>query len=114
MRSPTNSSAGTPFEQKAIDQLLLVLDGTPNKSALGANAILAPPGSSQSRSSSLGAALYRYLGAFRARAPVPRWNILNGGAKHGWQAPTSGIQIMPLGAETFADGLRWGAKFTSP
>ena len=97
------------IEQKAIDQLLLELDGTPNKSALGANAIL---GTSLAVASSLGLPLYRYLGGVFAHVlPVPMMNILNGGAHTGWQSTDfQEFMVMPLGAETFAEALRWGAE----
>ncbi|HOG77998.1 MAG TPA: phosphopyruvate hydratase, partial [Anaerolineaceae bacterium] len=76
------------IEQKAIDQLLLELDGTPNKSALGANAILGTSlAVAKAAASSLGLPLYRYLGGVFAHVlPVPMMNILNGGAHTGWQS----------------------------
>jgi phosphopyruvate hydratase len=101
------------IEQKAIDQLLLELDGTPNKSALGANAILGTSlAVAKAAASSLGLPLYRYLGGVYAHVlPVPQMNILNGGAHTGWQSTdVQEFMIMPLGAETFAEGLRWGAE----
>lgn len=101
------------IEQKAIDQLLLELDGTPNKSALGANAILGTSlAVAKAAASSLGLPLYRYLGGVFAHVmPVPQMNILNGGAHTGWQSTdVQEFMIMPLGAETFAEGLRWGAE----
>ena len=99
----------------AIDQLLLELDGTPNKSALGANAILGTSlAVAKAAASSLGLPLYRYLGGVYAHVlPVPMMNILNGGAHTGWQSTDfQEFMAMPLGAETFAEGLRWGAGFT--
>ena len=101
------------IEQKAIDQLLLELDGTPNKSALGANAILGTSlAVAKAAASSLGLPLYRYLGGVFAHVlPVPMMNILNGGAHTGWQSTDfQEFMAMPLGAETFAEGLRWGAE----
>ncbi|HQK43211.1 MAG TPA: phosphopyruvate hydratase, partial [Anaerolineaceae bacterium] len=76
------------IEQMAIDQLLLELDGTPNKSALGANAILGTSlAVAKAAASSLGLPLYRYLGGVYAHVlPVPMMNILNGGAHTGWQS----------------------------
>jgi len=101
------------IEQKAIDQLLLELDGTPNKSALGDNAILGTSlAVAKAAASSLGLPLYRYLGGVFAHVlPVPMMNILNGGAHTGWQSTDfQEFMAMPLGAETFAEGLRWGAE----
>ena len=101
------------IEQKAIDQLLLELDGTPNKSALGANAILGTSlAVAKAAASSLGLPLYRYLGGVFAHVlPVPMMNILNGGAHTGWQSTDfQEFMAMPLGAETFAEALRWGAE----
>ena len=73
--------------QKAIDAELLSLDGTPNKSKLGANAILGcEPGCGKSRRDSLGLPLYRYLGVYAHVLPVPMLNILNGGAHTAWQS----------------------------
>jgi enolase len=101
------------IEQKAIDQLLLELDGTPNKSAYGANAILGTSlAVAKAAASSLGLPLYRYLGGVFAHVlPVPMMNILNGGAHTGWQSTDfQEFMIMPLGAETFAEALRWGSE----
>jgi enolase len=100
-------------DQKAIDQALLELDGTPNKSNLGANAIL---GTSlavvKAAASAVGLPLYRYIGGVYAHVlPVPMLNILNGGAHTGWQSTDAQeFMVMPLGAESFAEGLRWGAE----
>jgi len=100
-------------DQRAIDLALLDLDGTSNKSELGANAIL---GSSlavaKAAANSLRLPLYRYLGGFHAHIlPVPMINILNGGAHTGWQSTDAQeFMIMPLGAPTFSEGLRWGAE----
>ena len=101
------------IEQKAIDQLLLELDGTPNKSALGANAILGTSlAVAKAAASAIGLPLYRYLGGVYAHVlPVPMMNILNGGAHTGWQSTDfQEFMAMPLGAESFAEGLRWGAE----
>lgn len=100
-------------EQKAIDQVLLEIDGTPNKSKLGANAILGTSlAVAKAAAASLGLPLYRYLGGvFAHTLPVPMMNILNGGAHTGWQSTDfQEFMVMPLGAETFAEGLRWGAE----
>jgi len=105
--------AGFPAtEQRVIDRLLCEMDGTPNKGKLGANAILGVSlAVSRAAADSLGLPLYRYLGGSSAhRLPVPMFNILNGG-KH---APDSTdfqeFMVMPVGAETFSEGLRMGAE----
>ncbi len=100
-------------EQKMIDQLLLDLDGTPNKSKLGANAILGTSlAVAKAAASALGLPLYRYIGGVYAHVlPVPMMNILNGGAHTGWQSTDAQeFMVMPLGAESFAEGLRWGTE----
>ena len=100
-------------EQKAIDTALLELDGTPNKSKLGANAILGVSlAVAKAAANSLGLPLYRYLGGVYAHIlPVPMMNILNGGAHTAWQSTDmQEFMVMPFGAPTFAEGLRWGAE----
>jgi len=100
-------------EQKAIDTALLALDGTPNKSKLGANAILGVSlAVAKAAANSLGLPLYRYLGGAYAHVlPVPMMNILNGGAHTAWQSTDmQEFMVMPFGAPTFAEGLRWGAE----
>lgn len=100
-------------EQQAIDHALLELDGTPNKSKIGANAILGTSlAVAKAAASSLGLPLYRYIGGIYAHLlPVPMLNILNGGAHTGWQSTDAQeFMIMPLGAESFSEGLRWGAE----
>ena len=99
-------------EQRAIDRVLCELDGTPNKGRLGANAILGVSlAVARAAAESQGLPLYRYLGGAGAhRLPVPMFNILNGG-KH---APDSTdfqeFMVMPVGAETFSEGLRMGVE----
>ncbi len=100
-------------EQKAIDTELLSLDGTPNKSKLGANAILGVSlAVAKAAANSLGLPLYRYLGGVYAHVlPVPMMNILNGGAHTAWQSTDmQEFMVMPFGAPTFTEGVRWGAE----
>jgi len=100
-------------EQKAIDQALIDLDGTPNKSNLGANAILGTSlAVAKAAARALDIPLYRYVGGvFAHTLPVPMLNILNGGTHTGWQSTDAQeFMIMPLGADTFAEGLRWGVE----
>lgn len=101
------------LEQKAIDMTMLELDGTPNKSRLGANAILGVSlAIAKAAANALGLPLYRYIGGVYAHIlPVPMMNILNGGAHTAWQSTDAQeFMIMPLGAPTFSEGLRWGAE----
>jgi enolase len=100
-------------EQRAIDMALLALDGTDNKSKLGANAILGTSlAVAKAAANSMGLPLYRYLGGVHAHVlPVPMMNILNGGAHTAWQSTDAQeFMVMPLGAPNFAEGLRWGAE----
>ncbi len=100
-------------EQKAIDAALLELDGTPNKSKLGANAILGTSlAVAKAAANALGLPLYRYIGGVYAHVlPVPMMNILNGGAHTAWQSTDAQeFMVMPFGASSFAEGLRWGAE----
>lgn len=100
------------FEQNAIDNALIHLDGTPNKANLGANAILgvslavAKAAAEESRQS-----LYRYVGGINANVlPIPLMNILNGGAHADNGIDFQEFMIMPVGAETFSDALRMGTE----
>ncbi len=100
-------------DQRGIDYALLELDGTENKSRLGANAILGVSlAVAKAASISFGVPLYRYIGGVHAyMVPVPMLNILNGGAHTGWQSTdVQEFMIMPLGAPNFSEGLRWGAE----
>ncbi|MEA3439085.1 MAG: phosphopyruvate hydratase [Chloroflexota bacterium] len=100
-------------EQKAIDEMMIELDGTPNKSRLGANAILGTSlAVAKAAAMAVNLPLYRYIGGVYAHVlPVPMLNILNGGAHTGWQSTDAQeFMVMPLGAENFAEGLRWGAE----
>jgi enolase len=100
-------------EQKAIDAAMLELDGTPNISKLGANAILGTSlAVAKAAASVLGLPLYRYIGGVYAHVlPVPMLNILNGGAHTGWQSTDAQeFMVMPFGASSFTEGLRWGSE----
>ncbi|MBF6673694.1 MULTISPECIES: phosphopyruvate hydratase [Glutamicibacter] len=99
-------------DQRAIDQAMLDLDGTSNKSKLGANAILGVSlavANAAAVSSNL--PLYKYLGGPNAHVlPVPLMNILNGGSHADSDVDIQEFMIVPLGAETFSEGLRWGVE----
>ncbi len=100
-------------DQRAIDLAMIELDGTPNKSTLGANAILGTSlAVAKAAANSLGLPLYRYVGGVYAHVlPVPMMNILNGGAHTNWQSTDmQEFMVMPLGAPSFAEGLRWSAE----
>ena len=100
-------------EQRAIDLTLLELDGTPNKSKLGANAILGTSlAVAKAAANVLDQPLYRYIGGVYAHVlPVPMMNILNGGAHTGWQSTDAQeFMVMPFGAPNFSECLRWGAE----
>jgi enolase len=100
-------------EQKAIDTAMIDLDGTKNKSKLGANAMLGTSlAVAKAAAAALGLPLYRYIGGVYAHVlPVPMMNILNGGAHTAWQSTDAQeFMVMPLGAPNFAEGLRWGAE----
>jgi enolase len=99
-------------DQAQIDQLLIDLDGTPNKSNLGANAVLgASLACAHAVAAAYGMPLYRYLGGARARTlPVPMFNILNGG-KHALDSTDfQEFMVMPVGAPSFSEALRAGAE----
>ncbi|MGB8251876.1 MAG: phosphopyruvate hydratase [Anaerolineaceae bacterium] len=101
------------FDQRGIDLSMIALDGTPHKSKLGANAILGTSlAVAKAAANSLGIPLYRHIGGVYAHVlPVPMMNILNGGAHTAWQSTDAQeFMIMPLGAPTFTEGLRWGAE----
>jgi enolase len=100
-------------DQAAIDHAMIALDGTPNKSRMGANAILGVSlAVAKAAASSLHLPLYRYIGGVFAHVlPVPMMNILNGGAHTGWQSTDfQEFMVMPLGAPSFAEGLRWSSE----
>jgi len=100
------------LDQSALDARLIALDGTPNKSKLGANAILSVSlAAARAAAASTGQPLYRYVGGAQARTlPVPMMNIMNGGAHADTNVDVQEFMILPWGAKSFAEGLRWGAE----
>lgn len=99
-------------DQRLIDAMMLELDGTPNKAKLGANAILGVSlAVASAAAESAGLPLYRYLGGPNAHVlPVPLMNILNGGSHADSDVDIQEFMIVPLGAATFSEGLRWGVE----
>ncbi len=100
-------------DQAAIDHALIAFDGTPNKARLGANAILGVSlAVARAAAQTAGLPLFQYLGGAQAcRMPVPMFNILNGGVHANWQGTDfQEFMIAPVGAATFAEGVRWGAE----
>jgi enolase len=101
------------MDQKAVDQAMLDLDGTPNKSRLGANAILGVSlAIARAAAAASGKPLFRYLGGDSANLlPVPMFNILNGGVHANWQGTDlQEFMIAPVGATNFREALRWGSE----
>jgi enolase len=101
------------LEQGVVDRAMLALDGTPNKSKLGANAILGVSlAVARAAADSAGLPLYRYLGGVAANVlPVPMFNILNGGVHANWQGTDfQEFMIAPVGAPNFREALRWGSE----
>ena len=98
--------------QAEIDQIMIDLDGTPNKSKLGANAILAVSMAvAKAAAEEANLPLYRYIGGTNARTlPIPMMNILNGGAHADNKIDFQEFMIMPVGAPSFSEGLRWGVE----
>jgi enolase len=99
-------------DQRALDDALIALDGTPNKSRLGANAILGVSlAAAHAQAAEEGLPLWRYLGGEAARVlPVPMMNVLNGGAHADNAVDFQEFMIVPLGADTFAECLRMGTE----
>ena len=99
-------------DQRGIDAAMLELDGTENKANLGANAILAVSlAAAKAAAQASGLSLYRYVGGANARTlPVPMMNILNGGAHADNKIDFQEFMVMPTGASTFSEGLRWGVE----
>lgn len=99
-------------DQAGIDQYLIQLDGTANKGSLGANAILAiSMAAAKAAAQEAGLPLYRYIGGTNAKTlPVPMMNILNGGAHADNKIDFQEFMVMPVGASSFSEGLRWGVE----
>ncbi len=103
----------SPFQQAEVDAELIALDGTPNKSLLGANAVIGTSMAvARAAAASLGMSLYRYLGGVGATVlPVPLMNILNGGRHADWQSTDiQEFMVVPAGAPSFSEALRWGVE----
>ncbi len=103
---------GPADDQRQVDQILNELDGTPNKSKLGANAILGVSlAVAHAASDDLGLSLFRYVGGVNAHVlPVPMMNVLNGGAHADNSVDFQEFMIMPVGASSYSEGLRWGVE----
>src|SRR5436853_3086347 len=99
-------------DQTGIDELMIQLDGTENKNKLGANALLAVSMAvAKAAAEEASLPLYRYIGGTNAKTlPVPMMNILNGGAHADNKIDFQEFMVMPVGANTFSDGLRWGVE----
>jgi enolase len=98
-------------DQRKLDQAMIELDGTENKGRLGANAILAVSmAAARAAASSFALPLYRYLGGPANTLPVPMMNILNGGAHADNNVDFQEFMVMPVGAESFSQALRWGVE----
>ncbi len=100
------------LDQVTVDKVMIDLDGTPNKAKLGANAILGVSlAVAKAAATSLNLPLYRYLGGVNAKElPVPMMNILNGGKHADNSVDLQEFMVMPVGAESFSECLRWGAE----
>jgi enolase len=100
------------LDQVALDETMRELDGTPNKGKIGANAILGVSlAAAKAAAEAVGLPLYRYLGGIGARTlPVPMMNILNGGKHAEGSTDFQEFMVMPVGAPTYAEGVRWGVE----
>ena len=101
-----------PFEQQVIDKLMIEIDGSPNKSKLGANAILGVSlAVARAAANSKKLPFYTFIGGSNANLlPVPMMNILNGGAHADTNVDIQEFMIAPIGAQTFGESLQWGAE----
>src|SRR5204863_4927164 len=99
-------------DQTGIDELMIQLDGTPNKGKLGANAILAVSmAAAKAAAEEASLPLYRYVGGTNAKTlPIPMMNILNGGAHADNKIDFQEFMVMPVGASSFSEALRWGVE----
>jgi enolase len=98
-------------DQEGLDRALIELDGTPNKGRLGANAILgASLAAAKASAADEGVSLFRYLGGDNSTLPVPMMNVINGGAHAANSIDLQEFMVVPVGAETFSEGLRIGTE----
>src|SRR6202012_1907754 len=99
-------------DQRGLDKMMIEIDGTANKAKLGANAILAVSlAAAKAAAQTVGLPLYRYIGGANSRTlPVPMMNILNGGAHADNKIDFQEFMVVPTGAATFSEGLRWGVE----
>src|SRR5581483_565814 len=110
-----NAIVGREFDQRALDAAMIALDGTPTKSRLGANALLGVSmAATRAEAAAKRVPLYRHFGALYDTTsftlPAPMMNILNGGAHADSSVDFQEFMVMPLGAPSFAEALRWGAE----
>mgnify|MGYP001359396323 FL=1 len=100
------------FDQNKIDQMMIDLDGTPNKSKLGANAILGVSlATAKAAANEIGLPLYRYVGGVSAHTlPVPMMNIINGGSHSDAPIAFQEFMVMPIGAESFTQAMKMGSE----
>src|SRR5207244_2438972 len=107
--------AGREFDQRGLDTAMIALDGTPTKSRLGANALLGVSMAAlRAQAAAQKTPVYRHVGTLYGNqqftVPVPMMNILNGGAHADSSVDFQEFMVMPLGAPSFAEALRWGAE----
>ncbi len=111
-RRVRGAALGGLAEQRALDQALCAIDGTPTKARLGANALLGVSlAAAHAAAAAAGAPLYRWLGGSKATLlPAPMMNVVNGGAHADNNVDLQEFMLYPVGAPTFAEALRWGAE----